>query len=151
MLDLHTRNLAFKMPNLDSLNEQQFYTRLGRPETALVSRTDGRAPGISIPNYFVRPTTFGKCIRETLRTNPTVKIIDFGESFQTENAPTRLHTPLVVRAPECLFSDQLDYRVDLWSMACLVMLSFKFQRTFDTNMRSFSSWSPASHHSMQLC
>ena len=151
MLDLHTRNLAFKIPNLDSLNEQEFYTRLGRPETALVSRADGRAPGISVPNYFVRPTTFGKCIRETLRTNPTVKIIDFGESFQTENAPTRLHTPLVVRAPECFFSDQLDYRVDLWSMACLVMLSFKFQRTFDTNMRSFSSWSPASHHSMQLC
>lgn len=80
----------------------------------------------SVPPYLVQPTSFTKQIREAIRADPFVKIIDFGESFQMPNAPTRLHTPLVVRAPECLFSDRLDHRVDLWSMACLVKSSLEF-------------------------
>ncbi|KAJ0123879.1 hypothetical protein J7T55_012350 [Diaporthe amygdali] len=34
--DLHSRNLAFKIPNFDSLNQQEFYDKLGEPETALL-------------------------------------------------------------------------------------------------------------------
>ncbi|KAL2286408.1 hypothetical protein FJTKL_06794 [Diaporthe vaccinii] len=135
--DLHARNLAFKIPNLDSLSGQQFYDKMGKPETGLVRRTDGLAPEKTVPNvpsYLVRPTSFTKHIREALRANPFIKIIDFGESFQMPNTPTQLHTPLVVRAPECLFSDRLDHRVDLWSMACLLFELVTGQPPFDSMM-----------------
>lgn len=125
---------------------------MGKPETASVRRTDGVAPEKTVPNVpsqLVRPTSFTKHIREILHADPFVKIIDFGESFQMPNTPTRLHTPLVVRAPECLFSDRLDHRVDLWSMACLVKLSFEFYKTVYTDMYSCSNWSLASHPSIQ--
>lgn len=135
--DLHARNLAFKIPDLDSLNEQQFCDKMGKPETALVRRIDGLAPGRTepnVPSYLVRPTSFTKHMREVLRVNPFIKIIDFGESFQMPDAPARLHTPLVVRAPECLFSSRLDHRVDLWSMACLLFELVTGQAPFDSIM-----------------
>jgi len=44
---------------------------------------------------------------------PTIKIIDFGRSFSSTAVPQKLHTPLPVRAPEVLFKDSIDYRVDL--------------------------------------
>ncbi|KAG8158661.1 hypothetical protein KVR01_011783 [Diaporthe batatas] len=135
--DLHTGNLAFKIPVLDHLSEEHFREKIGKPETALVTRTNGKAsgdPGPNVPPYLVRPTSFTKHIREGLRMNPYIKIIDFGESFQMPNAPTKLHTPLVVRPPECIFSDRLDHRVDLWSMACLLFELVTGQPPFDSIM-----------------
>lgn len=50
----------------------------------------------------------------------SIKIVDFGQSFSNDECPGTLNTPLPVRAPEIIFKDRIDYRVDLWSMACLV-------------------------------
>jgi serine/threonine-protein kinase SRPK3 len=50
----------------------------------------------------------------------SIKIVDFGQSFLSDECPGALNTPLPVRAPEIIFRDRVDYRVDLWSTGCLV-------------------------------
>lgn len=88
------------------------------PETtAPITRSDCGDLTAEVPRYLVLPMS--------LPTNAPaaydkINIIDFGESFQPEDRPQTLHTPLVVRAPEVMFGDQWDHRVDLWSLGCMV-------------------------------
>ncbi|KAI0906922.1 kinase-like domain-containing protein [Ustulina deusta] len=132
--DIHARNIALVMPHVDSLNEQEFMDALGQPETGPMQRTDGAALEIHVPSYIVEPTSFKvKEVLQSLRA-PVIKIIDFGESFLPNQAPATLHTPLVVRAPEALFGDPIDHRVDLWSLGCLIFELFTGQPPFDSIM-----------------
>lgn len=114
-LDLHTRNLAFIIDAQGDVPEQEFVETLGRPEIGRVDRSDGKDLGPGVPQYIVRPVR-----RLPYRLSPSIKIVDFGESFLQQSAPQTLHTPLPVRAPEVIFGDHLDYRVDLWSLGCMV-------------------------------
>lgn len=118
LVDLHTRNLALVVSDLDFLNEQDFISRLGEPKTGVVTRSDGGPLSHNVPTQIIRPAFFRK--RDIMLSNPTVKIIDFGEAFFSNNAPNTLNTPLPVRAPEIVFGDRLDRRVDVWSAGCLV-------------------------------
>lgn len=115
---MHTRNLALVVSGLDFLNEQDFIARLGEPEIGAVTRFDGGPLTDNIPTQIIRPALFRR--RDLMRSCPSIKIIDFGEAFFSNNAPSTLHTPLSVRAPEIVFGDRLDHRVDLWSAGCLV-------------------------------
>lgn len=116
-LDLHTRNLAFTIPSLQALREEDFLHKLGRPETAPIHRTDNQPLESGLPRYLVRPTSYHQDIETSFG---PIKIVDFGQSFLRNESPDTLHTPFPYRAPEIIFRDKLDYRVDLWSMACLV-------------------------------
>ncbi|KAL3465109.1 serine protein kinase [Aspergillus heterothallicus] len=129
--DLHTRNLAFAMPCLDNVAEEQFLETLGKPETGLVHRRDGQRLDRQVPKYIVRPATPSTPL---INSTQTVKLVDFGESFLRDNPPRTLHTPLVVRAPEVIFGDRIDHQVDLWSMGCLLFELFTGQPPFDNAM-----------------
>lgn len=96
------------------MREEDFLRKLGRPETGTVQRTDGQPLGPGLPRYLVQPTSYHQDIETS------IKIIDFGQSFLRNESPDTLHTPFPYRAPEIIFQDKVDYRVDLWSMACLV-------------------------------
>ncbi|RBR22337.1 uncharacterized protein FIESC28_04531 [Fusarium coffeatum] len=130
--DLHTRNLALVVSDLDSLNEQDFISRLGEPKTGLVTRSDGGPLSPNVPTQIVRPAFFRK--RDIMLSNPSVKIIDFGEAFFSNNAPSTLNTPLPVQAPEIVFEDRLDRRVDVWSAGCLIFELITGQPPFDVVM-----------------
>lgn len=116
-IDLHTRNLAFTMPFMDSLTEEKFTEMLGKPEIGYVRRRDGNDLEPGIPKYIVKATSYRT---HSWNSTQTIKIIDFGESFLRTAVPQTLHTPLPVRAPEVIFQDRIDYHVDLWSMGCMV-------------------------------
>ena len=118
LIDLHTRNLALVVSDLNSLNEEDFIARLGKPKTGAVSRSDGGPLAHNVPTQIIQPAFFRR--RDIMLSCPSIKIIDFGEAFFSDNAPSTLHTPLPVRAPEVVFGDRLDRRVDLWSAGCLV-------------------------------
>lgn len=118
LVDLHTRNLAIVVPDLDILYEDDFISRLGKPETGTVTRLEGGPLAHNIPAQIVRPASYRR--KDLMLSDLSIKIIDFGEAFFNNNAPTKLHTPLSIRAPEVIFGDRLDCRVDLWSAGCLV-------------------------------
>lgn len=101
---------------MDGWVESEFMKILGKPEIGYVRRKDGKALEPGMPEYIVRPALY----RSRSLLSREIKIIDFGESFLQSSVPETLHTPLHVRAPEVIFKDPLDYRVDLWSMGCLV-------------------------------
>ncbi|CAG7926198.1 unnamed protein product [Penicillium olsonii] len=66
--------------------------------------------------------------------NQSIKIIDFGESFLATESPRTLHTPFPVRAPEVIFQDRIDHRVDLWGMGCMLFELFTGQPPFDSSL-----------------
>ncbi|CAG8018054.1 unnamed protein product [Penicillium olsonii] len=129
--DLHTRNLAFTQPNADNLAEDKFLEMLGTPDIGLIQRADERSldlePGM--PKYLVMPAS--NQLR-SWNSSQSIKIIDFGESFLTTESPRTLHTPFPVRAPEVIFQDRIDYRVDLWGMGCMLFELFTGQPPFDS-------------------
>ena len=100
---------------MDNVPETEFVEALGRPEIGHVHRNDGKALGLGIPKCIVRPAG-----THSWPLSNIIRIVDFGESFLQQNAPQTLHTPLTVRAPEVIFGDHLNYRVDLWSLGCMV-------------------------------
>lgn len=105
------------MPRVDHLSEERFIEMLGKPEIGHVRRQDGKDLAPGMPEYIVKPASHRTHCWDF---DQAIKIIDFGESFLSTAVPRTLHTPLVVRAPEVMFEDRLDYRVDLWSMGCMV-------------------------------
>lgn len=119
---MHTRNLAFTIPPVHFLSEDELLQKLGNPEIGLIRRTDGETLEPGVPEYLVRPTSF--TVDPSTSLHP-IKIVDFGESFMSDDISDTLHTPLPVRAPEIIFGEQFDFRVDLWSMACMVSLDLK--------------------------
>ncbi|KAF5847844.1 hypothetical protein GGP41_009133 [Bipolaris sorokiniana] len=62
----------------------------------------------------------------------SIKLIDYGQSFLENNSPSTLYIPLYYRAPEILFNNTLNHRVDLWSMGCVLFELITGQPPFDT-------------------
>jgi serine/threonine protein kinase len=133
-VDLYTKNVAVAIPGLDSLSEEDFVACLGDIEADTVTRRDGGPLPDNVPTQVIRPATFPR--REVFLFCPSIKIIDFGESFFGHNPPPNLQTAVAIRPPEVLFNDRVDCRVDLWSGGCLVSTHRKFQ-SVDTNGRGF--------------
>jgi serine/threonine-protein kinase SRPK3 len=102
---------------VQALREEEFLQKLGQPETGSVQRKDGQPLGPGVPRYLVKPTSYPIDVKSDFR---SIKIVDFGQSFLNDECPGALNTPLPVRAPEIIFKEKVDYRIDLWSMACLV-------------------------------
>ncbi|KAG5927842.1 hypothetical protein E4U60_007931 [Claviceps pazoutovae] len=68
------------MPNLDSLNEEDFIARLGKPEIGAVIRMDGAPLTSNLPTHLTRSASFQ---RQDFMSS--IKIIDFGEAFLSDD------------------------------------------------------------------
>ena len=111
--------MALTLPDLNCVSEGEFTQILGKPDIGCVQRKNNKPLEPGVPEYIVRPASGLKLPSRSLLLNP-IKIIDFGQSFMPTAVPHTLRTPIAVRAPEVIFKDNLDYRVDLWSMGCMV-------------------------------
>ncbi|KAL8658697.1 MAG: hypothetical protein Q9202_007474 [Teloschistes flavicans] len=129
--DLHTRNLVLNIPAIDSLTEEQFLRQLKDPECGAVISLDGEPLDPGLPEYLVWPSHFST---DRASDSYSIRLVDFGESFQRSDIPPTLRTPLVVRAPEVLFGDQLNHCVDLWSMGCMLFELITGQPPFSNVM-----------------
>ncbi|KAG6178158.1 hypothetical protein E4U36_006674 [Claviceps purpurea] len=125
-------NLAIVVPGLDSLSEEDFIATLGDFVTGAVTKIDHGPWAPNVPTEMIRPAIFRE--EDVLAAPcPSIKIIDFGDAFFSDDAPSTLNNPFVLRAPEIVFKDRLDLRVDLWTAGCL---------------NRFLNWCAASHRSM---
>ncbi|KAF2223277.1 kinase-like domain-containing protein [Elsinoe ampelina] len=113
--DLHNQNLALGIPSLARLDEKDFYQALGHPKRAQVTRSDGGELEPHVPPYLVKPAPFAD--EQHLHLHH-FKLVDFGASFRGAIGSQSLLNPPVIRAPEQFFGEELDFRVDLWSMGC---------------------------------
>ncbi|KKZ61962.1 hypothetical protein EMCG_03555 [[Emmonsia] crescens] len=116
--DLHSGNILCTAANYDNESEDGLNNILGAPEIGNVVRNDGEPLGSQMPKYLVHPINI-PCIKWKLP-HIRVQLVDFGEAFMQNHKPSTLHTPLVFRAPEVIFQDSFDHRVDIWSMGCTI-------------------------------
>lgn len=49
-----------------------------------------------------------------------IRLFDVGESFLQGEEPRKLAQPGILRVPETIFTDNFDYRIDLWRAGCMV-------------------------------
>ena len=96
-----------------------------------LARLDGKLLDNGLPNQLVKVTGWDKWVDEDIE---DLRIIDLGESFLQGAEPKRLAQPVDLQAPEIIFTDSFDYRVDLWRAGLVVRtLRLNFWRNILTS------------------
>jgi hypothetical protein len=90
---------------------------IGHAETAKVVRKDAALLEPGLPHELVRKAGWDDWTDED---EEDIRLIDWGESFPITEIPSRLAQPSDLRAPETIFTDHFDHRVDLWRTGCVV-------------------------------
>jgi serine/threonine-protein kinase SRPK3 len=99
------------------LTENDFLKVLGVPELEELARLDGKPLDNGLPNQLVKAAGWDEWIDED---DEDLRIIDLGESFLQGAEPETLAQPGCLQAPETIFTDSFDYRLDLWRAGCVV-------------------------------
>lgn len=85
-------------------------------------RNDGKPLGKGFPNQIVKAATWDNWIDED---DEDIRVIDLGETFLLVAEPNIIAQPGQLRAPETIFTNQFDYRIDLWRAGIMVGVSVK--------------------------
>ncbi|KAK5042850.1 hypothetical protein LTR84_012443 [Exophiala bonariae] len=118
--DLSVRNLAFNSGRLSRLSEKELFEILGPSESEDVTRIDGRALEESVPRQLVKSTEWTGWPDEDDDEDENIRLIDLGEAFTRENMPAKLAQPEGLQAPETIFTDKFDSRLDLWRAGLII-------------------------------
>lgn len=107
------------------MTESSLFKVLGAPESVELARLDGKPLDKGLPNQLVKAASWDDWIDED---DEDLRIIDLGEAFLQGAEPTALAQPGSLRAPETIFNDSFDYRIDLWRAGLMVRARrLKFQ------------------------
>jgi len=98
-------------------NRNDFLKVLGAPESEELARLDGKPLDNGLPNQLVKAAGWDEWIDED---DEDLRIIDLGESFLQGAETKTLAQPRCLQAPETIFTDSFDYRLDLWRGGCVV-------------------------------
>lgn len=99
------------------MNKEDLFDVLGTPEIEELARLDGKPLEDSLPRQLVKTAGWDNWTDED---EEDLRIIDFGEAFLQGAEPTRLAQPDTLRAPETIFTDIFDCRLDLWRIGIVV-------------------------------
>lgn len=91
--------------------EKELFEILGAPESEDLVRVDGQPLTPGVPRQLVKAAGWDNWIDED---DEDIRVIDFGEVFIQGSQPDSLAQPPDLRAPETIFTDQFDHRLDLW-------------------------------------
>ncbi|KAF2861390.1 kinase-like protein [Piedraia hortae CBS 480.64] len=119
--DLYTGNVVWTLRGVDDLTEEEFLRFFCYAQIKEVKSKDGSPLPPNVPRYLVKHD-----YRPTQAWNEDdIMLIDFGQAFHLNSPPDGLVTPLQYRAPEIVFEETLDEKVDVWSagMLCFVLLT----------------------------
>lgn len=119
-LDLHTRNIFFKISDVDRLSAGELYQRLHPPKERPIERIDKGPLGVGVPPYAVEPLWIGESCEHV--TNTELMIADFGEAYiASEKTPQALNTPVILCPPEALLKIcTIGMPADIWALACAI-------------------------------
>ena len=132
LLDLHSKNIAFELPNLDLWTVEQIHKRFGEPIIHTVSRLDGEPLGPEVPPYTVEPAYLWTPGEEGLKKG--IKIIDYGEASFSSEERTELHTPSLLQPPESFFKERIGLPADIWAFGCAIFDIFGKRSLFEAFM-----------------
>jgi serine/threonine protein kinase len=121
--DISGNNAAFTCGHLSSATKEDLFEVLGTPISAEVARLDGKPLGETLPKHLVMTAEWDTWTDEDVE---CLRIIDLGESFLQGMEPTKLAQPGPLQAPETIFTEHFDHRVDLWRAGCVVSCSTHF-------------------------
>ena len=93
---------------------------LGLPKSKELIRLDGESLGEGIPNQLVKSVEWVGWPDEDDEDDEDIRVIDLGEAFVQDAVPERLSQPEDLQAPETIFADRFDYRLDLWRAGLIV-------------------------------
>ena len=93
---------------------------LGLPKSKELIRLDGESLGEGIPNQLVKSVEWVGWPDEDDEDDEDIRVIDLGEAFTQDAVPERLAQPGDLQAPETIFADRFDYRLDLWRAGLIV-------------------------------
>lgn len=82
-----------------------------------MARLDGKPLEDGLPKQLVNTSGWYNWIDED---KEDLRIIDFGEAFLQGAELAGLAQPNVLRAPETIFTDSYDFRLDLWRAGIVV-------------------------------
>lgn len=100
------------------MTKECLFEILGKPEPAELVRKDGKPTSNNIPRQLVKAVSWVDWIDED---EEDLRIIDLGEAFLHEGRKTKkLAQPGSLRAPETIFTDGFDHRIDLWRAGIVV-------------------------------
>ena len=116
-VDISGANITFTCRNLTQLSKKKILRIMGSPECEDLIRRDGKAVGRGMPKQLVKTAGWDNWIEED---EEDIKLINFGQAFTHGDEPFKLVQSSRLEAPETIFTDNIDYRVDLWCVGYTV-------------------------------
>jgi serine/threonine-protein kinase SRPK3 len=116
--DLSGGNVSFTSKRLSKSAEKDLFEVIGVPQTEPLARQDGKPLAKGLPNQLVQAASWLNWDDED---DEDLRIIDLGEAFRKGAEPRELAQPGSLRAPETIFTNRFDYRVDLWRAGIMVV------------------------------
>ena len=110
-------NVAFTCNGLSQLTEEELFKVLGAPKSEKLARLDGKPLDEEVPSQLVKAAGWVSWIDED---DEDLRIFDLGEGFLKGAEPKMLAQPRDLKAPETIFTDSYDYRLDLWRAGIMV-------------------------------
>lgn len=105
---------------MSHVSEEELFQILGIPESEELIRLDGASLGKGIPNQLVKSVEWVGWPDEDDEDDEDIRVIDLGEASPQDALPERLAQPRGLQAPEPIFTDRFDYRLDLWRAGLIV-------------------------------
>lgn len=113
------------------MTEECLFEVLGSPESEELARLDGKPLSKNVPSQLVKVADWVDWIDDD---DEDLRIVDLGEAFLHGKETGKLAQPTSLKAPETIFTDSFDYRLDLWRAGILVRkLYFRFSRRILTS------------------
>ena len=127
LIDIHIKNLAYKVINFDTWSIAQVYKYLGEPNKQTVKRNDGNPLGPEAPSYAVVPGRLSQLARTH---DSEISMLDFGEASFGSELRTQWHASILLQAPEALLGEPVGQPSDIWAFACTVFAIFNNESLF---------------------
>ncbi|KAL8878327.1 MAG: hypothetical protein Q9192_008475 [Flavoplaca navasiana] len=126
--DCATRNIVFKLQDIDSLPEAEIYTIFGRPKCQFFTGICGCDLCRKFGNYIVQPIDMAR-IDDKYISNDIV-LIDYGFSFHLNNPRAWRWGMDKNFAPEIAFEGRFSKTTDVWALGCIIYELFTGEPLF---------------------